>query len=187
MGYMIILAVQFTIFVTGVIINIYWRSEGEDWTTSNKISFFSQNKCDLIFLIYFLIELASLMEIILLKSFAFLNKLLFFDFSLRICIVCISYAILLSKKSFFFILFAAIMVYVPLRMHAQENDITSIAQFPFTLFTLTLIVFGIRFRLLHSLDNAYKSIIHLYRDIVNDLCLRISSSPTLQFQHALAE
>ncbi|EAS03883.2 transmembrane protein, putative (macronuclear) [Tetrahymena thermophila SB210] len=178
------IGIQVAFFVIGMLANIYWRFESPQ--SDKKRCLKINQKCDLLFLIFYYIEFLFLSEFILLKDSIYQAnyKYMLIELILRAAIISCSYAFILQKKKYFFLIFLTFIVYIPIRQSLEwYRYFTSNIQIIFSSLCLMMIVYTIRFQFKDSVDEAYKSTIFAYKDIISDLCLRLKQ-PQNQTQNS---
>ncbi|KAL4442269.1 hypothetical protein ABPG74_005610 [Tetrahymena malaccensis] len=183
------IGIQVLFFIIGMLANIYWRFE----TTQNenkKGCLHINQKCDILFLVFYYIEFLFLSEFVLLKDSIYQDqyKYMLIELILRAAIISSSYAFMLQKKKYFFLIFITFIIYIPIRQSSEwYRYFTSNIQIILSTLCLMMIVYNIRFKFKDSVDEAYKSTIFAYKDIISDLCIRLKQ-PQNQTQNSnLAE
>lgn len=172
--------VQLVCFVFGVIANIYWRADEFECESREKakrnslIRWLVNNRCDVLFTVFFLAELVFLLNFSVSSSVVSMSILMFADAALRVTTISIGYAFVLNKKRFFFVLFILLLVVFPIWLSyfsSAESSITSYAEFTLSIVVVMLLVYNIRFVFHSKTEESYTGIISLYKQIIGFLCL----------------
>ncbi|KAL4479519.1 hypothetical protein ABPG72_011841 [Tetrahymena utriculariae] len=183
------IGIQVVLFVIGMLANIYWRFDSSQ-NENNKGCLKINQKCDILFLAFYFIEFLFLTEFILLKDTIYQTnyKYMLIELILRAAIISSAYAFILQKKKYFFLIFLTFIIYIPARQSSEWcRYFTSNVQIIFSSLSLMIIVYNVRFQFKDRVDEAYKTTIFAYKDIISDLCLRLKQ-PQNQTQNSnLAE